>query len=159
MEIQNYPNYLIYEDGKVWSKNRKIFLKGRNQGHYLNVSLCLNGKPKEHYIHRLVAIHYIPNPKHKPMVDHIDGNKLNNNVYNLRWVNNQENSNYFKSQKINNKSGHRCIRWIEQRKRWRFQKTIFGKIYTSVNYKTKQEAIISKFIFLKFIIPNLNKKK
>jgi hypothetical protein len=154
MEIIGYPNYLIYPDGRVWSKKRSRtkggFLKPNNQGNYFNVCLCLNGKPKEHYIHRLVAIHYIPNPENKKCIDHINGDKRNNNISNLRWVSHQENMNAFKSQKSNNTSGHKCINWNKQRQQWRFQKTIFGK-RTEKRFKTKQEAIIYKFIFLKFL--------
>jgi len=45
------------------------------------------------HIHRLVAELFIPNPDNKPCVDHIDGNRYNNRVDNLRWVNHKENIN------------------------------------------------------------------
>ena len=141
MEIQNYPNYLIYPDGRVWSKKRI-----RTKGGFLSK----NNKVKMSNIHRLIGIHYIPNPENKKNIDHIDGDKLNNNIDNLRWVSSIENCNYFKSQKSNNTSGHKCINWSKQRQEWRYQKIIFGKRYGK-NFKTKQEAIIYKFIFLKFL--------
>ena len=93
MEIQDYPNYLIYSDGKIWSK----YLKGRflkpsvNSCGYLHLRLCKDGKPKNMTIHRLIALHYIPNPENKEMVDHIDRDRQNNNINNLRWVTHGEN--------------------------------------------------------------------
>ena len=72
MEIQGYPNYLIYEDGKVCSKKSNRVLKPYINHGYLQITLSNNGKQKKMSIHRLVAIHYIPNPENKPCVDHID---------------------------------------------------------------------------------------
>lgn len=46
---------------------------------------------KEFKTHRLVAITFIPNPMNKPDVNHINGDKLNNNIYNLEWCTKSEN--------------------------------------------------------------------
>jgi len=91
MEIKDYPNYLIYDDGKVWSKKRKIFLKESINNGYKTVYLSKNDKRKKFRVHRLVAFHYIPNPKNKPCIDHINRIKNDNRVENLRWVTHQEN--------------------------------------------------------------------
>ena len=94
MEIKGFENYLIYEDGRVYSKNRNgRFLKPVDNGcGYLQVLLCKDGKKKNMLVSRLVALHYIPNHANKEMVDHIDRNRLNNNINNLRWVTASENS-------------------------------------------------------------------
>lgn len=58
---------------------------------YLNVILCKNGKGTLLKVHRLVAIAFIPNPKNKPHIDHINTIKTDNNINNLRWVTAKEN--------------------------------------------------------------------
>ena len=106
MEINNYQDYLIYRDGRVFNKRYNRFLKPCKNTHgYLRVDLCKNGKHKNFLNHRLVAIHYIDNPENKPCVDHIDGNKTNNNISNLRWVTKIENENAFQPLKKTNTSG------------------------------------------------------
>lgn len=59
---------------------------------YKKVELSKEGKRKSLKVHRLVAIAFIPNPLNKEEVNHIDGNKINNNVDNLEWVTSSENS-------------------------------------------------------------------
>ena len=88
-KLDDYSNYRIYKDGRVFNEKRKIFLKPTANGWgYLQCNLTndTTKKQKTMGVHRLVALVYIPNPNNKEQVDHIDRNKLNNNVANLRWV-------------------------------------------------------------------------
>ena len=71
-------------------KSKEIYVKTING--YKVVSL-FDSKIRNHKIHRLVADAFIPNPENKPCVDHIDTNRTNNNVDNLRWVTYKENAN------------------------------------------------------------------
>lgn len=59
---------------------------------YARVYLSKNAQDKYVGIHRLVAMSFIPNIDNKPQVNHIDGNKTNNNVNNLEWCTNRENA-------------------------------------------------------------------
>tara|TARA_R100001015_G_C4456993_1_gene45176 strand:- start:68 stop:535 length:468 start_codon:yes stop_codon:yes gene_type:complete len=92
MEITDYPNYLIYDDGRVQNKKTKRFLKQSldNKGYY-RVNLYKNNNRKLFKIHRLVALHYLDNVEGKNVIDHIDRNKTNNHISNLRWCNHSEN--------------------------------------------------------------------
>ena len=60
---------------------------------YLQVDLYKKTKKKKFYIHRLVAMAFIPNPDNLPEVDHVDTNRTNNTVENLRWVDKKRNMN------------------------------------------------------------------
>lgn len=63
-----------------------------NKFGYANVSLSKDGKQKQHKVHRLIAQAFIPNPQSKEQVNHIDGNKLHNVVWNLEWATSKENN-------------------------------------------------------------------
>ena len=140
MEIQGYPNYLIYEDGKVFSKKSNMFLKpGLNSEGYYHIKLCENSKVKNYRINRLVGIHYIPNPENKPQVDHINRDTSDNRICNLRWVTNLENCQN-KGISKNNTTGIKNISYDKSKDIWRFNKNINGK-RTQKWFKTKEEAI------------------
>lgn len=93
-DIQGYEGlYSINNYGVVKSINRNIFLKNTpDKKGYLYVSLYKNNKESKFKVHRLVSEHFIDNPLNFPQVDHIDRNKANNIVTNLRWANNSMNA-------------------------------------------------------------------
>ena len=92
-EIKNYPNYAITDNGEVYNlRNGKIMRQKDNQG-YLTVKLCKNGKPKEFRVHRLVYQAFIGELDNLLVIDHIDENRHNNNVSNLRQIHTRENTN------------------------------------------------------------------
>lgn len=81
----------IYRDGRRYSP--KVLIPNTDIHGYKYVSLYKNGKMKSVKVHRLVAEAFIPNPENKPCIDHIDTNRSNNNVDNLKWVTYHENAN------------------------------------------------------------------
>ena len=90
LEIPGYEDYLIFKEGLVVSlKGNPRVLKLAKCGykkHYSFVVLCRGGKTKAHYIHRLVAQAFIPNPLGLEQVNHIDGDTSNNTASNLEWI-------------------------------------------------------------------------
>ena len=146
MEIQDYPDYLIYDDGRVYNKKYNKFLKPqKNEKGYERINLCKNNKIKNFKIHRLVGLHYIPKVEGKDFIDHIDGNKLNNHVNNLRWTTHQENCNNYQKIRKDNTLGLKNI--SPYKHGFQFQKIIYGKRYTK-NHNNLIELLWFKFVVL-----------
>ena len=140
MEIVGYNNYLIYPDGKVYSKKRKRYLKqGTNNYGYKKVDLCKDGTKKTYLVHRLVALHYIPNPENKPQVDHINRDRSDNRIDNLRWVTRSENQQNTGIQK-DNTSGIKNIYFDKTYNGWKYGKRFRG-VRMQKYFKTLEEAI------------------
>lgn len=79
-------DYVIFRDGRIWSNISNKFLKpGIGTNGYYHVIFRINGKSKQFEVHRLVATKFHSNINNLPQVNHIDGNKLNNNFNNLEW--------------------------------------------------------------------------
>ena len=112
-EITNYSNYLIYDDGRVYSKYSRKFLTPRvTDSGYLTVDLYSQHQRKNFRIHRLVAQTFLPNPMNLPEINHKDENKQNNHVDNLEWCDSKYNINYgtrSKKMKTNKSKKIRCI--------------------------------------------------
>lgn len=95
-DIEGYDgDYKISNLGRAFSlKRSKPFqLKNMVDSHgYLQVELFKNGERKHFRVHRLVAIHFIPNPENLEFVNHIDHDKTNNSIENLEWCTALENN-------------------------------------------------------------------
>lgn len=93
--IKDFENYLIDENGEVFSLLSKKFLKHNiKKDGYHEISLYKNGIRITKRVHRLVAETFLPNPNSFSEVNHKDENKNNNNVSNLEWCNARYNTNY-----------------------------------------------------------------
>ena len=147
MEISGYPNYIIYNDGRIYSKKSKIYLKPiLINGGYYSVSLCNNGKGDYKLIHRLVAEHYISNPEKLEEVDHIDRDPANFKSSNLRWVSRLDNHQN-KGKPKHNISGLKCIAYAKSQNKWMFSKMI-NRSAIQIRFKTLTETICFKFIYI-----------
>ena len=94
-EINNFSKYEISNYGNLKNKDTQKNIKPAIKSGYLNISLTdNNGIRKSFKIHRLVALNFIPNPENKETVNHINHNKLDNNINNLEWATTTEQNNH-----------------------------------------------------------------
>jgi len=126
-DIPNYDNYQITKCGKV----RKItgygfkHIKSRiAPTGYPTISIRKNKETKTELVHRLLCLTFIPNTYNKPLVDHIDRNRSNNNLSNLRWATWEEN--------MNNKINSPCNLSDEEKEERKRAKKEYMKNYNRV---------------------------
>lgn len=91
MKIKGFPNYQIFEDGSVLNTSTGKLKTKRLVRGYHYVDLHNKEKRLNLRLGRLVAMHFISNPKNLPQINHIDGNCLNDCASNLEWVTVSEN--------------------------------------------------------------------
>lgn len=112
--ISNFGNFKRNEKpGRIFSYNNG----------YEFITLTINKKCNTFYIHRLVAIAFIPNPENKPQVNHIDGDKQNNTAKNLEWSTISENN--LHGFKIGLKKPHDRLRELQKIESIKKQKKVF----------------------------------
>ena len=138
-KITGYDNYSVSNTGLVRNDITNKTLQPCITNGYHIVSLSLNGKGKKFRVHRLVADAFIDNPDNKPCVDHIDNNRANNHITNLRWATVQENN---RNMKIGgrNTTGVKGVRWCENKNKWRAEYSLNNKTMHIGYYKTLEVA-------------------
>lgn len=149
--IPNYEEgYIVSSIGRVKSLERIVATKGgfktnkerilkahKSKSGYYFVALCLYGKKKQYYIHQLMAMAFlghVPN-KFKLVVDHINNDKTDNRIDNLRIVTNRENS----SQR-HLKSSSKYVGVRQAGKRWRSSIRVGKKRLWLGTFDTEYEA-------------------
>jgi len=126
-EITDYPNYEISNLGNVRNKTTNNLLKKEITRDYYHIQLWKKGKRKHFRIHRLIAEAFIPNPNSLLEIDHIDRNRKNNSLDNLRWVSSSQNG-YNRNMKTQNStSKYRGVCWVKSKNKWKVQIKINGK--------------------------------
>jgi hypothetical protein len=132
--IKGYENcYKVSNLGRVKSLKRKKVLEDKiisskriDYYGYPYVNLSKNSNTKDFRVHKLVAIVFVDNPNNYSDVDHIDRNKLNNNIENIRWCSSSENKR--NSERCDNASSkYNGVAWIKQNKKWRASCNFGGK--------------------------------
>lgn len=94
-DLKGYESlYKISKHGEIWSNwYSKVLTPTIDELGYANINLTKDTIKHHSYLHRLLAIQFIPNPDDKPFIDHIDRNPSNNSLSNLRWATHTENMN------------------------------------------------------------------
>ncbi len=90
--VLGFSNYEVSKNGVIRNKKTKRVKKQYigSTGYYM-VTFSVKNKSNPKRVHRIIANAFIENNDKKPDINHIDGNKLNNNIENLEWVTHKEN--------------------------------------------------------------------
>jgi len=129
-----YELHLRNGEPHIYSvRNQKNLKVRKDYGGYLLVDLYKRGVRKTRRVHTIVADSCLPNPEGKACVDHIDENRANNNLSNLRRVTNSENA--------HNSSKKLGISWLKKDRRWLVRVTINGRTTQHGRFKLEDKDL------------------
>ena len=138
--VDGYENYCVSNHGNIKnSKTNRIMKPSNHRQGYKIIVLSKYGQRKTFTVHRLVAKAFLENSDNKQKVDHIDENKANNNVKNLRWSTFQENR-YNQGKYKNNKTGYKGVYFDKCANKYRAYININGKIKHLGQFPTAEDA-------------------
>ncbi len=136
-KISNYGNIKSFKN-----KNPKTLKQCKNKHGYLTVGLSKDGIRKTFSSHQLMAISFLnhkPN-KHNVVIDHIDSNKLNNTLKNLRLITQRENTS---KKRFKHTSSYTGVSWHKARNKWRAAAMINGKVKHIGLFKCEYSAYVA----------------
>ncbi len=138
-QLKNYEGlYEISTNGEIKGIHGKVS-SGWNVKHgYKKVKLYKDNKHRSFYVHRLVALQFIPPVENKTYVNHIDNNPSNNCVENLEWCSQYDNMQHAKNQNRMNRDGNRVKRKLD------------GKIYKSIQEAAIDNGLLANTILYQF---------
>ena len=117
-KVKGFENYSVSNLGNIRNDKTKQPKKPTVDTHgYVVIILYKNNKGSKKYIHRLIGESFIDNVDNKPVIDHIDRNKENNTVENLRWATVSEN---IVNKGISKKNTSTCVgvSYVKRLKKW-----------------------------------------
>lgn len=138
---------LVTNHGRPQRKLKPQYIRN-----YPYVNLSLKDKSYRKDVHRMVAIAFVPNPDNKPMVNHIDGVKLNNNASNLEWATCSENHKHAYASgmrssngtvtglKLGRSSKYHNVSWDSERSKWMAAPKVNGKQMFMCRFDSEVEA-------------------
>lgn len=139
-DVNGFSNYEVSSYGRVRNKFTNTIKKARvsNHGYYIT-DLFEKGKGSTKLIHRLVALHFINNPENKETVNHIDGNKLNNDLSNLEWNTFSEQNIHFYANGLKSRENiNKAVKAMNEASSRKVRCKNDGRVFPSISEASRQ---------------------
>ncbi|EIW3383813.1 HNH endonuclease [Staphylococcus pseudintermedius] len=148
-KIETLDHKNIRKNGRIDNRKGRILKPKIDKYGYEVVTLTANGKRKSYTVHKLVAKAFIENKENKPTVNHIDGDKRNNNYKNLEWATHKEQKEH---SLINNLSSLDPL--MESNKKRSIEVVFRGKRYNSIKQASRENRVHERVVKREGVMPN-----